>query len=204
MSDLSPVLPSLQLPFTLDPALLQEDLARVRPEEWVPHFNVSLYEGDWSGIALRSLGGAPAKLYPDPTGTGSFADTEVLARCPYFKRVLDTFACPLTSVRLLKLRAGSSIREHSDYKLGYEDGEVRLHIPIVTDADVAFFVDGRRVAMEAGECWYINVNLPHRVDNSSRIDRVHLVVDCVVDDWLAAFFPATAERGRMVPGGGVG
>src|SRR5262249_11699756 len=70
----------------------------------------------------------------------------------------------------------------------------------VTDADVAFFVDGGRVPMEAGECWYLNVNLPHRVDNRSQTDRIHLVIDCVVDDWLAGYFPPEAgprpaERG---------
>ena len=91
-------------------------------------------------------------------------------------------------MRLLRLKAGSHIREHRDYRLGYEDGEVRLHIPVVTNPDVAFFLAGERVIMAAGECWYLNVNLPHRVDNYSTTDRTHLVVDCVVNEWLTALF----------------
>jgi hypothetical protein len=179
---------TLRLPFTFDPASLKADLGQIQPDEWVDHFNKSVYEGDWSGVALRSVGGQPMQLYPDPTATGAFADTPMLARCPYFQRVLATFQCPFTAVRLLRLNAGSHIREHRDYRLGYEDGEVRLHIPVVTNPEVAFFLDGQRVWMAEGECWYLNVNLPHRVENHSATDRVHLVIDCVVNEWLADLF----------------
>jgi hypothetical protein len=34
--------------------------------------------------------------------------------------------------------------------------------------------------------WERNINLPHRVHNRSAVDRVHLVLDCVVNDWLDA------------------
>lgn len=183
---------TLRLPFHFKPELLKADLAQIQPDDWVDHFNQSIYEGEWSGVALRSVGGRPMQLYPDPTATDDFADTELLLRCPYYQRVLSTFQCPLTSVRLLRLKAGSSIREHRDYRLGYEDGEVRLHIPVITNGDVAFFLQGERVWMAEGECWYLDVNLPHRVDNRSATDRIHLVIDCVVNEWLANFFRAEA------------
>jgi hypothetical protein len=188
------MLATLKLPFTFDPKWLQAELAQIQPDEWVNHFNTSIYEGDWSGVALRSVGGAALTLYPDPTATGQFSDTAILGRCPYYQTVLATFHCPLTSVRLLRLKAGSSIREHRDYRLGYEDGEVRLHIPVLTNPAVAFFLQGERVWMRAGECWYLNVNLKHRVDNQSTADRIHLVIDCVVNEWLAAFFPLALPK----------
>jgi hypothetical protein len=40
--------------------------------------------------------------------------------------------------------------------------------------------------MQPGECWYLNFDLPHRVQNLGATDRVHLVVDCQVNDWLRA------------------
>jgi hypothetical protein len=40
--------------------------------------------------------------------------------------------------------------------------------------------------MNEGECWYLNVNFPHKVANRGATDRVHLVIDCAVDDWLRA------------------
>jgi hypothetical protein len=178
----------LRLPFDFAPARLKSDLEQIAPDEWVPHFNTGYYEGDWSGVALRSVGGRPAQLYPDPTAQGQFADTELLARCPYFQEVLATFHCPLQAVRLLRLRSRSSIREHRDYRLGYEDGEIRIHIPVVTGPGVTFYLAGETVPMHEGESWYLNLNLPHRVDNQSDIDRVHLVIDCEVNDWLRSLF----------------
>ncbi len=184
---------SLKLPFHFDPDRLTADLEVIAADEWVAHFNKSIYEGDWSGVALRSVGGKAMQLYPDPTATERFADTETLGRCAYYQEVLATFQCPLTSVRLLRLQAGSSIAEHRDYRLGYEDGEVRIHVPVVTDPGVAFFLAGERVPMAVGECWYLNVNLPHRVENRSRTNRIHLVLDCMVNDWLRQFFPPESQ-----------
>jgi len=175
-----------RLAFQFDPARLQADMDALAPAEWVPHFNKGYYEKEWSGVALRSVGGHPTQLYPDPTAHGAFADTEVLARCPYLAEVLATFKCPLTAVRLLKLGMGARIREHRDYNLGYEDGEIRLHIPVRTHPDVDFFLAGERLSLHEGECWYLDLNLPHRLENRSPLDRVHLVIDCVVDDWLKA------------------
>jgi hypothetical protein len=189
----------LKLPFFFAPAQLQADLAKIEATAWVHHYNQAIYEGDWSGVALRSVGGKAMQLYPDPTATDAFADTELLKQCSYFPAVLATFQCPLTAVRLLRLKAGSSIREHRDYRLGYEDGEVRLHVPVVTNPNVRFFLAGERVQMESGECWYLNVNLPHRVDNQSTTDRVHLVIDCVVNDWVSQFFTEVTPAAPIEP-----
>jgi hypothetical protein len=183
------MLSSFKLPFNFDPARLQSDLEQVEPENWIPHFNQSYYEGQWSVVALRSIGGVATQIYPDPTARGSFADTHILARCPYIMEVLATFECPVEAARLLRLSAGSSIREHKDLNLGYEDGEIRIHIPILTNEDVSFFLAGERLRMNEGESWYVNFNLPHRVENRSRADRVHLVLDCILNDWLRARFP---------------
>jgi hypothetical protein len=178
------------LPFRFDPGRLEEDLGAIRPEEWVTHFNTDEYEGEWHGVALRSVGGRPAALYPDPAPGATFTDTAVLARCPYFQAVLAQLRCPLRAVRLLRLGPGSRIREHRDHRLGYEDGQVRIHVPITTNPEVDFVVNGDKLRMNAGESWYVNFNLPHRVVNRGTTPRVHLVIDCVVDDWLRALLPA--------------
>ena len=193
------MLKSYKLPLSFDPDHLKADLARLQSDEWIPHFNTRYYEGDWSGISLRAVGGRAGQLYPDPTATDDYADTPILARCPYFQDVLAAFHCPLTSVRLLKLAARSSIREHKDYKLGFEDGEMRIHVPVVTNPDVAFFLAGEQVIMPEGEAWYLDLNLPHRVENHSDIDRIHLVIDCVVNDWARELFPPEMAQAPLRP-----
>ena len=187
---------SFKLPMSFDTERLKHDLNEVPQSEWSPHFNTGYYEGEWSGVALRSVGGAASQLYPDPATQKAFVDTTVLARCEYIQSVLASFKCAMESVRLLKLSVGSRIREHRDYKLSLEDGMIRLHIPIITDPRVEFFVDNRRLVMNEGECWYVNFNLPHRVYNPSDTDRIHLVVDCVVNDWVRSIIPAEEPEGE--------
>jgi hypothetical protein len=72
-------------------------MSGLRTEEWSPHFNQRQYEGDWSGVALRSTPHAHVPLYPDPT-SNEFVDLPVLDRCPYLREVLGAFDCPLTFV----------------------------------------------------------------------------------------------------------
>ncbi len=180
----------VRLPFVFDPPALKADLARIRPEEWIRHFNNLIFEGDWSGVALRSVGGASGTLYSGLDTRSAVENTPILDRCPYLCQTLETFQCPLQSARLLKLEPRSHIHKHSDPFLGYADGEVRMHIPIQTDAEVRFYLEGERVVMQEGECWYLNLSRPHWVDNFSDIARVHLVIDCEVNDWLTAHFPA--------------
>lgn len=182
----------LKLPLRFDPHHLKADLQALTPEDWVLHFNKPYYEGEWSGVALRSVNGEDGRLYPDPTAREQYADTPTLGRCPYIQQLLARFDCELEAVRLLKLRAGSSIREHKDYNLSYEDGEARFHVPVLTNADVEFYLNQQRVVMNEGECWYLNFNLPHRVVNRSATDRIHLVIDCVVNDWVRGLFQAEA------------
>jgi hypothetical protein len=179
-----------KLPLRFDPVRLRGDLAGIPAEEWTAHYNRQDYAGEWGGVALRSVGGVSARLYADPAAREPFADTPLLARCPYFQEVLGRFQCPLQAVRLLRLRAGARIREHRDFKLSLEDGDIRLHIPILTNPDVHFVVNGERLVLNPGETWYINFNLPHRVANRGTTDRVHLVLDCQVNDWLRGQLPA--------------
>jgi hypothetical protein len=172
-----------QLTLHFDAAGLQADLATLGGGEWTAHFNTQYFTGDWSGVALRSAESSPNNIYAD-ANHGEFADTSVLQQCPHLRAVVETFQCPLRSVRLLRLTAGSIIREHRDFDLGYEAGEVRIHVPVITNPSVEFYLDNRRIVMAEGECWYLDLNLPHRVHNLGNTDRVHLVIDCQLNDWL--------------------
>lgn len=188
--------PSARLPWVVDVDALRADVGALAPDDWVPHFNTAYYEGDWSGVALRSIGGEAGRLYPNPSAGGNFADTPLLGRCPGVGRLLAGLGCPLLAVRFLRLGPGSRIREHRDLNLGFEDGEVRIHVPVTTDPAVKFLLDGRPVRMEAGEAWYLDLNLRHSVVNAGTEPRVHLVVDCVVDDWLGAVLTEAFGRSR--------
>lgn len=183
--------PRVQLALRFDAQALAADVLSLSADAWVPHFNTAIYEGDWSGVPLRGPAGGHSPLYPDPTAS-QFEDAPLLASCPAIRAALDAFDCPLTTVRLLRLGPGASVGDHRDHMLRAEDGEARLHIPVLTNPDVEFVVGGEAVEMGAGECWYLDLTLPHRVANRGAEPRVHLVVDCDVDEWLATLLSAAA------------
>ena len=187
--------PVLRLPFTCDVERLHADLALIQPDEWQPHYNTRCFQGEWSGVAFRGPGGRADWLFPDTTGRLAWEDTELLDRCGYVREILNGFACPLQGVRFLKLGPGAAILEHTDQDLEFDAGEVRIHVPVTTSPDVDFYLDGERREMAEGEFWYTNVELKHHVTNRSAGDRVHLIIDCVVNDWLRALFER-AQRGR--------
>lgn len=186
---------TLRLPLDFDPDALLRDLERVPDDLWTAHVNRNDYEGDWSGVALRGQAGAthPILQLTAHPGIDEWEDTDLMGTCSYFAEVASRFACPLQGVRLLRLAPGSIITEHSDLGLGLEDGEARIHVPIQTSPDVEFWLNSHRVELHAGETWYLNVSLPHRVTNNSSEPRVHLILDCIVDDWLRDLFRKAEE-----------
>lgn len=185
---------SVRLPLVFDASRLQADLDRILSEEFIPHFNQRYYEGDWSAVPLRSIGGRTDQIYPDPTATRDFADTPLLERCAYVREVLASLQVELQAVRFLRLKAGSVVKEHRDHNLSLEDGEVRLHIPVRTNPELEFVLGGKRVVMNPGEVWYHNFNLPHSVNNKGATDRIHVVIDCFVSDWLRQLITTAAAR----------
>lgn len=98
----------------------------------------------------------------------------------------------------MRLAAGGAIKRHVDAFETLYDGQVRLHIPVITSPQIRFFVAGLRVNMQAGEVWYLNVLRRHWVQNPSDIDRIHLVVDCVVNDRLRDMIENIATKLGLV------
>jgi quercetin dioxygenase-like cupin family protein len=178
----------LQLPFYFDVTLLKKDVASLDAANWKLHYQKLHYEGDWSAVPLRSVEGNADNIIISPLNNSIYSDTFFLEHCPYIKELLNNFNCPLMAVRLLKLNAGAVIKEHRDAELCFEKGEVRLHIPVVTDEKVAFYLEGERITLKEGECWYMNFNLPHNINNFSTVDRIHLVIDAKVNDWVKTLF----------------
>ena len=177
----------VKLPLSFNTQLLQEDLARLRAGDWIEHFVKQNYEGDWSVIPLRGPATAThpvMMIYSDPTCT-EFADTSFLKNSKYLPKVLQSLRCPLQAARLMKLSAGSRIREHADLDLVAEEGTARLHIPIQTNDQVDFRLNGTRVVLEEGECWYLRLSDPHSVENRGKTDRIHIVIDVKVNAWLS-------------------
>jgi aspartyl/asparaginyl beta-hydroxylase len=184
----TPIIRYARLPITPDINTMQHEVTALT-SHWTPHFNTRHYEGQWTVLPLRSPGGQTSHIVPDLMQYNTtYTDTLLMQQCPAIINLLSHLHCTFMSVRLLNLQSGSVIKEHRDHELSFENGEARLHFPVFTNAQVEFYVDNQLVQMQEGDCWYINAQLPHRVANYGNADRIHLVVDCVVNDWLTEVF----------------
>lgn len=174
---------AIRLPLNFDAARLRADLAQVQPAAWVAHFNQRIYRGDWSVAPLRAVPGSPIPAFSLP-GASKQEDMPLLRGCKYFRQVLDSFQCPLASARLLRLGAGAAIEEHCDPMLSLEHDEVRIHVVADTNPEVECRIDGVTRHWASGECWYADFTRPHSFANRGDTERVHIVLDCVLNDWL--------------------
>lgn len=183
-----PVIKYIRLPFQFDVQRLQEEVTALASQPWPMHYQKLHYSGNWSAIPLRSINGEADNVIISPHSDAEYKDTVFLQQSVYLKETLQHFNCPLLAVRLLKLDAGSVIKEHRDAELSFEHGQVRIHIPVFTNPEVEFILEGEEMQLQEGECWYMNFNLRHAIHNKSSRTRVHLVIDAVVNDWVKELF----------------
>ncbi|MFC3580830.1 aspartyl/asparaginyl beta-hydroxylase domain-containing protein [Sphingomonas hylomeconis] len=177
-----------RLPIDFDAGRLQAEVAEATGSGWIDHFVRQNFDGEWSVIPLRIGAGNWTKhpvlqIFPAP-GVREYEDGPLLARMPYLREAIAAIPCDIQTVRLMKLAAGSIIKPHTDDDLGIEHGFARLHVPVITNDEVDFRLNGERVVMDAGSVWYLRLSDTHSVANRSATDRIHLVIDCVANDWL--------------------
>ena len=152
---------------------------------------------DWTAISLRGYGPTPLDilkpnvLKSKVNESAELQDTDLLSdqRFTIVKEVLKKLPSTFERVRLMKIKANSSIGKHSDKidkDFGLEDGKiVRIHVPIRTNDQVEFCLwEGSEKTtnyLKEGHYYYVDVRAPHAVQNNSDVDRIHLVVDTYVN-----------------------
>lgn len=180
---------SALLTLDVDSKALENELELLlKSKEWIPHFNKSYYNGQWNGINLIGKKSSLATLAPDHNTENQVTDLCDFRLIPKTKCLLDFFETSIISARYLRLQAGSEIKTHSDPDIGFWDGLVRIHIPIVTNDHTWFIIDKKKIQMAINECWYADFGKPHSVINHGDSDRIHLVLDIEVNEWLKTLF----------------
>ncbi|MDO8454710.1 MAG: aspartyl/asparaginyl beta-hydroxylase domain-containing protein [Sulfurimonas sp.] len=176
----------LKLPFEFDVATLMHDLALVPLDAWTNHPNTKAYSGSWLATSLTSTNGDTKEIVA--IENQKYQDTPLLKKTIYIKSVINTFQTKIEAVRFMKLGANSIIKEHTDRGSCFDDGYARIHIPITTNSDVAFILNGIKTKMDIGKCYYIDADAPHSVVNLGHSDRVHLLIDCHINEWMKDIF----------------
>jgi quercetin dioxygenase-like cupin family protein len=190
--------------------LLEFDAERLRADyegiasspAWTGHHDYTIANPeDWTAIPLTSETGAAGREEDLRYWKGMESKpTEILKACPYFQEVIAAFKTEVIRARLLKLKAGTVIHEHRDYgqqRYSFERGWIRVHIPVITHEKVAWNLRDKTIPLKAGEAWYLSVCEPHSVRNDSDIDRIHVVLDMRVNDWMRELFPPLTLADRF-------
>tara|TARA_E500000081_G_C6129004_1_gene352546 strand:+ start:1034 stop:1681 length:648 start_codon:yes stop_codon:yes gene_type:complete len=77
---------------------------------------------------------------------------------------------------------GTKLITHQD-----SPDKIRVHIPIHTNKDSNWIINGKEYHMEPGWAYLVNTTLPHSVENKGTTDRVHLYGKVWTEDvkaWL--------------------
>ena len=175
---------------------LAAEVRNLPPEAWVPH--PQKFDGN-EYVPLVSPGGQITGEFAGP-----MAMTPYLRRCSYMMEVMASLDCVWGRSRLMGLGPGADVPEHVDINY-YWRTHVRVHIPIVTNPEVAFTCAGNTVNMAAGDCWVFDTFQNHAVHNGGQAQRIHLVLDTVGGDRLWDVIEATQEgrdqeRHLLAPG----
>jgi hypothetical protein len=153
---------------------------------------------DWTAISLKGYSSDPLDVTkPGVLKTKVKSDSKLqwtdLHKASELKPIvemLDKLPCDFERVRFMKLKAGKVIKKHSDKidkDIGIDDGNiVRIHIPIRTNDLVTFSMWDKKIKedfkLNVGHFYYTDVRKPHAVENLSDVDRIHLVMDCYMND----------------------
>lgn len=171
--------PAYRLPLSVELEALRADLGLAEHQHWTPVLGED-HELQWTGIALRSKDGRVETLAPG----AQYRDTDLMGAMLYVPRLLKRIHAPLLRVRFLALEPHQVIGWHADESPSVGEVHARLHAPIITDTLARVEFDHGEYQLSAGQLWFLDVSRRHRVINESNQRRVHLVIDCVANEWL--------------------
>lgn len=147
--------------------------------------------------------------------------TTLAPRCPTIVNLVHGVTAgwggELERVRLLRMAGrdgkGGTLSRHTDITdraAGTADGQIiRFHIPLVTDPAITMTGwnlagQAHAVHLPAWTLWYLDARKPHAVNNRSRIDRIHLVIDVTATPAARQAIAAGTDHAAVRPAMTVG
>ena len=156
-------------------------------------------KGQWDAISLRGYSDDIRNvLKPGVLKSGiepaELRDTHLtqVSNLVSLIEILAHIPAKFERVRVMRIRAGTSISKHTDkVDKDIKTGKiVRIHIPIRTNHNVHFYLwkdkKPQHYNLEQGKYYYTDVTKPHAVHNKATFDRLHLVADCYSNDKIEA------------------
>ena len=191
--------PLLKLPVRFCGDTLAKEVSALPAEAWIEH--PQKYDGNIAVPLISPHGEIGHEAF------GPMAPTKWLAECPYITEIMKALPSTWGRSRLMGLQAGAIVPEHVDVHY-YWRTHLRVHIPVITNPQVAFTCAGGTVHMQPGECWLLDSFYKHEVCNRGSELRIHLVMDTVgsgnIWDLVTAGLAGDADERFIAPGSAKG
>lgn len=151
--------------------------------------------GGWYVAQLVNSSGRTDQLKIDG---GAPVPTPLLEQFPSIARFLAETPLDVRIARLASISPGSWMHEHND-DVGIQEVRQRLHIPIETNPKAVLCFDGAHVHLDKGYLWKLDhERVPHAAANYGDKSRVHLILDCKVNDALTDLMANETINGDLV------
>jgi hypothetical protein len=113
--------------------------------------------------------------------------TPILDSLPAYRAFLAEGGLKIMGARLLRLEPGAFLHEHRDFVYLEPRPRYRLHLPLVTNSKAFICIPGKNIHFQRGFLWKLNPkDTPHSACNFGDRPRIHLLLDCYLNDALAA------------------
>ena len=186
-------------------------------EGWADHYSSYNQRKSWSAISLKGYTDDPHFIIKPSEMSKKWKEenplllnecvrnTPAFASFPTVQTLLNLLGCETQRIRFMRVRAtDGGLSRHADItdkEAGATIGKIaRLHIPIQTNPECIFQawqLNGEPLHkhLETGSLWYLDTRKPHAVSNrNGSLNRVHLVIDAVVNPHLHDWIEGKATR----------
>jgi len=169
---------------SIDATLLAKMRGEILSEslDWQEEYS-EYQSGGWHTISLMNKSGdARDVLITDTIGE----PTEVLKKLPATLEFLNLLGLSYMWVRLANMKPGACLWEHVDYAELTDRPRLRLHVPLTEERNAFLIIRGYKVHMNFGYLWKLDPRTNHAAVNFGVRDRIHMIIDCYVDEKLEA------------------
>jgi len=164
---------------------MQREVSNVK-EDWTNVYS-DYHTGGWQTLSLWNRSSKPTDTVIEDCEP---VETSLLEKMPVTRDVLRGLGFRYMWVRLAKLQVNAFMHEHRDYQELRNAHRLRLHIPIITNPFSSIVIDHTRVHLALGYVWKLNPIHRHAASNFGKEPRIHIIMDCYVDEALDALVAA--------------
>lgn len=164
---------------------LQQEIASL-DLQWTNVYS-EYHTGGWQTLSLMNHTSEPTDTLIEDCEP---VETTLLKQMPETRALLRSLGFRYMWARLAKCEANSFLYEHRDYLQFPKQRRLRLHIPVMTNPFSSIVVDRTRIHLALGYIWKLNPIHRHAAANFGKEPRIHIMLDCYVEETLEALLNA--------------